>query len=153
MSLADVAEPEQDVGHPHGDGGLPSTRISGEAHVQRRGGLRQAETLTRPVHDEQRCGLADALFDRLEPDQFPVELVEHLSDPGVPKITGEVDGRRRRGLAVGHQRSVVIVTFTVRPATSVRVILKVGSTAGRLTMKLNRTVSNPRVESKALMRM
>ena len=155
VPLADIAQPVQDVGHPHRDGGLAGTGIAGEAHVQCRCGLRQAESLPRSVHDEERRSLADALFDRLEPDQFPVELVEHLSDSGVTEITREVDGRRRRRycLAFIHQYSVVMVTFTVRPRTSVRVILKVGSTAGRLTMKLSRTVSNPRVESKALMRM
>ena len=93
VPLADVAEPEQNVGHPHGDGGLPGTGITGEAHVQCRCGLRQAESLPGPVHDEERRGLADALFDRLEPDQFPVELVKHLSNAGVTEIPGKVDRR------------------------------------------------------------
>ena len=40
--------------------------------------------------------------------------------------------------------------FTVLPATSVRLMTKLGSTFGRLTMKDMRTVSKPRVESKAI---
>ena len=154
MSLAHIAEPKQDVSHPHRDGGLAGTGITGEAHVQSRSGLGQTEPLTRPVDDEQSGSLADALFDRFESDEFAVKLIKHLRDPGLAEIGRKVDlhGLRRAGLALGHQYSVVIVMFTVRPATSVRATLNVGSTAGRLTMKLSRTVSNPRVESNALMR-
>ena len=36
MPFAHIAEPEQDVRHPHCDGGLTGSRVTGEAHVKSR---------------------------------------------------------------------------------------------------------------------
>ena len=65
---------------------LPVSGIAGEAHVQGRRPVRQAQSLARTVDQQQGRGLADPLLDRLEPDQFAVEFGENFADPGVAVI-------------------------------------------------------------------
>ena len=50
--------------------------------------------LPRPLDEQQRGGLADALLDRREPDQLAVELFQHLGDAGFLQLLAQVDRSR-----------------------------------------------------------
>jgi hypothetical protein len=91
VALADVAEAMEEVGHPHRNGGLAGAGIAGEAHMQCRRLMLQAERAAGTVDHQQRSGLADALLDRRQADQFAIELAQHLGDAGLLELLGKVD--------------------------------------------------------------
>ncbi len=94
MPLAHIAEPMQQAGHLQRHGGLADAGIAGEAHVQGRRLARKPKFLPRAVDQQQRRGLADALLDRREADQVPVEFVQNFGDAGGAEVGGEIDEAR-----------------------------------------------------------
>jgi hypothetical protein len=107
----------EDAGHALGNRGLAGSWIAGEGHVQRRRVRREVELPPRALDEQQRRDLADTLLDRLEPDQFPVELLEDFRDAGIAEIRREIDGGGgRTGRLVHDGRSLVF-----RPHTAARI--------------------------------
>jgi hypothetical protein len=74
------------------------TGIAGEAHVEGRRLMRQSHRFAGALDNQQRSDLSNALFDRLEADQFAVEFFQDLGNAGVIELLGKVYMRHRRCL-------------------------------------------------------
>ena len=98
MAFADIAQLMQQFGHPQGDGGFSGAGIAGEAHMQRRRILREAELFARLIDEEEGGRFPDALFDRREPNQLLIQLVEDGAHAGGFERGAQIDrGFVRRG--------------------------------------------------------
>jgi hypothetical protein len=80
MAAPDEAEPVQDPCHAQRDRRLSGARIAGEGHMQGRKLAGQAHLLADALDQKQRGNLANPRLDRLEADEFAVELRQHLLD-------------------------------------------------------------------------
>jgi hypothetical protein len=95
VALADEAQAMQDFGHPHCHRGLARARIAGKRHVQRWRSGRQAQRRARALDQQQRRNVADSRLDGRQPDQFKVEVLEHLADLRIVEHRLQVDAIRR----------------------------------------------------------
>ena len=50
--------------------------------MQTRGGGGKTNLLTGPIHHKQGSNLTDASLDRLQPDQLPIQLIQHGLNSG-----------------------------------------------------------------------
>ena len=55
------------------------------------GTRRQVHALADTLDQQQRGDLANSRLDRLQPDQFAVELIEHLADADLVEFAAQVD--------------------------------------------------------------
>ena len=106
VSFAHVAELMENLGHAQRDRGLAGPGIAGEAHMQSRRLGRHPQALAHPINEQQGRNLPDTCLDRREPDEFPVELIEHFGDMGIGQFPPQIYiFREVRGGRIDHRVS------------------------------------------------
>ena len=93
MPAPHIAQPVQDAGHPERHRGLAGAGVAGEAHVQGRGFVGEAQLLAGALDHKQRRDFADARLDRRKADQLAVQLVQHLGDAGFLVVPAQIHPR------------------------------------------------------------
>ncbi|CAB4244146.1 protein of unknown function [Methylacidimicrobium sp. AP8] len=103
VAFPHVAQPVEDLAHPHSYRGLPGPRRTGKRHVQgRRLGL-QTDGAPQPLHQEKIRDLPNPALDRLQTNELGVEFGQNLLDPGAPERLIDINqstagsGRQRGG--------------------------------------------------------
>ena len=106
VALPGVTEAVKDLCHPLRHRRLAGARASCEAHVQRRLFRGQTGFATEAIDDEQGGNLAHSGLYGCEPDELPVESVDHLADVGSTAGIGAspTGWQRRRHPASGGAR-------------------------------------------------